>query len=100
MTETLTAADIVALCLPDPISPELYTRILNTYRALSGAQRDSKRLDWLADEPIFDGLGKLDIHEVACDIAGGAEVSPERMRECYRKAIRVLIDRAAAEDDT
>jgi len=83
-------------CIGD--AAQIRVDVWNRRAPAEAVHPDSALLDWLADEPIFDGLGDMDIHETACNLAGGVEVSPEKMRECYRKAIRVLINNAMAFD--
>lgn len=53
---------------------------------------DSVRLDWLADVPICDGIGALDLHEVAHQVAIERDDSGWANETDYRVAFRRLID--------
>jgi hypothetical protein len=71
--------------------------ILAAYDALKAkldaAEKDKERLDWLADDPPFDGLGDHDLYECWHMVAheNGHE---EATQDDRRKAFRRLLDAA------
>jgi hypothetical protein len=60
---------------------------------LADAEKDKERLDWMADDPPFDGIGNLDLYDFWHMVAheNGHE---EATQEDKRKAFRLLLDTA------
>jgi len=60
-------------------------------------EADGKRLDWMADERIFEGLGDVDIDALTLEAVKDADPNDEAgwVKE-WRKQFRVAIDRVAA----
>lgn len=66
-----------------------------TRAKLAEAEKDAARLDWMADDPPFDGLGDHDLYECWHMVAheNGRE---EATQDDKRKAFRRLLDHARA----
>jgi hypothetical protein len=60
---------------------------------LADAEKDKERLDWMADDPPFDGIGNLDLYDFWHMVAheNGHE---EATQEDKRAAFRLLLDTA------
>ena len=59
-------------------------------------REDGERLDWMAEDPPFDGMGDIDLHELWHQVAtknGREEASVEDQREAFR----LLLDTARAQ---
>jgi hypothetical protein len=54
---------------------------------------DSQLLDWIADERLFDGIGKIDI-DLICLEMSHPDDSEETWKINWRKAFRVAIQKA------
>ena len=64
-----------------------------TRAKLAEAEKDAARLDWMADDPPFDGIGNLDLYDFWHMVAheNGHE---EATQEDKRAAFRLLLDTA------
>ena len=60
---------------------------------LAEAEKDAARLDWMADDPPFDGLGDHDLYECWHMVAHG-NGHEEATQDDKRKAFRRLLDTA------
>lgn len=71
------------------------TRVARPTPTREQVEADTRRLDWLADEPIFDGLGVLDLHEIAYQVAverGASDAGEAEYRVAFRRLIDAAID--------
>jgi hypothetical protein len=74
----------------------------------AGAVTDTQRIDWLADQPVFDNIGNyplLDVYELSCVVAeqrGRMEPNADDQREAFRRLIDAalvdVVSRALARD--
>lgn len=69
------------------------SRIAQQEARIRELEADAKRLDWLADDPPFDALCDMDIHETAFVVAS-EDGREEATAGDYRVALRRVIDAA------